>query len=125
MSRARGADGLPERIAAVRLRLGLSQRAFAARSGVGRNVVIRWERGYHRPSAARLRRIAKLGGVTIGWLLNGGEGRGERRDRQWEETVTALRVAWADRQRRGLASGAAGGGRGIASGPGCDTRQVP
>ena len=100
MTAAPGLDGLPERIAAVRRRLGLSQRAFAARLGVGRNVAIRWERGYHRPSAARLRRIAKLGGVTLGWLLDGGEGRGKRRDRHWEEAVTALRVAWADRRRR-------------------------
>jgi len=100
MSRAGVTDGLPKRIAAVRHRLGLSQGAFAARLGVGRNVAIRWEGGYHRPSAARLRRIAELGGVTVGWLLDGGEGTGERRDRQWEEAVTALRVAWADRRRR-------------------------
>jgi transcriptional regulator with XRE-family HTH domain len=93
LSQARDLDGLPKRIAAVRNRLGLSQRAFAARLGGGRNVAIRWEGGYHRPSAARLRRIAKLGGVTVGWLLDGGEGRGKRRDRQWEEAVSALRVA--------------------------------
>jgi hypothetical protein len=46
------------------------------------------------------RRIAKLGGVTVAWLLDGGEGRGKRRDRQWDEAVAALRVAWADRRRR-------------------------
>jgi transcriptional regulator with XRE-family HTH domain len=90
-SRAGDADGLPQRIAAVRRKLGLSQRAFAARLGVG---------GYHRPRPARLKRIAELGGVTAGWLLDGGEGRGERRDRQWEEAISALRVAWADRRRR-------------------------
>jgi hypothetical protein len=54
----------------------------------------------NRPRPARLKRIAKLGGVTPSWLLDGGEGRGERRDRQWEEAVSALRVAWADRRRR-------------------------
>jgi transcriptional regulator with XRE-family HTH domain len=93
-------NGLPQRIATVRRRLGLSQRAFAAILGVGRNVAIRWEGDYHRPSAARLKRIAKLGGVTPEWLLHGGEGRGKRRDRQWEEAVTALQVAWGDRRRR-------------------------
>jgi transcriptional regulator with XRE-family HTH domain len=100
MTPVSGPDGLPQRIAAVRRRLGLSQRVFAARLDVGRNVAIRWEGGYHRPSAARLRRIAKLGGVTPEWLVHGGEGRGKRRDRQWEEAVRALRVAWADRRRR-------------------------
>jgi transcriptional regulator with XRE-family HTH domain len=100
VTQTRNLDGLPQRIAAVRRRLGLSQRAFAARLGVGRNVVIRWEGGYHRPHRARLKRIAKLGGVTPSWLLDGGEGRGERRDREWEEAVGALRVAWADRRRR-------------------------
>jgi hypothetical protein len=38
--------------------------------------------------------------VTPRWLLDGREGRGERRDREWEEAVGALRVAWADRRRR-------------------------
>jgi hypothetical protein len=70
------------------------------RLGVGRTVVIRWEGGYHRPSAAWLRRLAKLGGVTVEWLRDGGEGRGQRRNRQWEKAVEALRVAWADRRRR-------------------------
>jgi transcriptional regulator with XRE-family HTH domain len=99
-SRARDMDGLPQRIAAVRRRLGLSQRVFADRVGVGRNVVIRWEGGCHRPRAARLKRIARLGGVPPSWLLDGDAGQGERRDRQWEEAVGALRVAWADRKRR-------------------------
>jgi transcriptional regulator with XRE-family HTH domain len=84
----------------VRRRLGLSQRAFAARLDVGRNMVIRWEGGDHRPRAVRLNRIAKLGGVTAEWLLDGGEGRGQRRDRQWEEAVAALRTAWPDQRRR-------------------------
>lgn len=34
VSRARNLDGLPERIVAVRQKLGLSQRPFAARIGV-------------------------------------------------------------------------------------------
>jgi DNA-binding transcriptional regulator YiaG len=63
-------DGLPERIAAVHQELGLSQPAFAARVGVTRNVVIRWEGGKHRPGAARLDRIAKarrLCRLAVAW----------------------------------------------------------
>lgn len=51
-------DGLPERIAAVRHRLGLSQCAFAARAGIARNVVLRFEGGHGRPRADTLERIA-------------------------------------------------------------------
>jgi DNA-binding transcriptional regulator YiaG len=54
VSRARDLDGLPERIAAVRQKLGLSQPAFAARVGVTRNVVTRWEGGKHRPGTMKL-----------------------------------------------------------------------
>ena len=57
-------SGLPERIAAVRQKLWLSQPAFSARVGVTRNVVARWEGGKHGLRAGRLDRIAKLGGVS-------------------------------------------------------------
>jgi DNA-binding XRE family transcriptional regulator len=58
-------DTLAVRVAAVRVRLGLSQARFAARVGVSRNVVIRWEGGKHGVRAAKLNRIAKVGGVTV------------------------------------------------------------
>jgi DNA-binding transcriptional regulator YiaG len=45
MTSARDRNSLPQRIAAVRRRLGLSQRVFAERLDVGRNVVIRWSAG--------------------------------------------------------------------------------
>jgi len=45
VSSAPGLDGLPLRIAAVRRKLALSQRPFAARIGVSRNAVIRYESG--------------------------------------------------------------------------------
>jgi transcriptional regulator with XRE-family HTH domain len=66
MSRARDLDGLPERIAAVRHRLGLSQRAFATRAGIARDAVLRYEGGHGRPRADTLERIAQLGGVSVG-----------------------------------------------------------
>jgi transcriptional regulator with XRE-family HTH domain len=83
---ARGLDGLPQRIATVRRKLGLPRARFAQRIGVSRNVVIRYEGGRNGPRAETLDRIAKLGGVTDEWVLGGG--RRERapagEDRQWE-----------------------------------------
>jgi transcriptional regulator with XRE-family HTH domain len=94
-------DALPDRILAVRTRLGLAQRAFAARVGVSRNAVIRYEGGRGRPRADTLERIAQLGGVSVDWLL-----RGDRRPpegpREWDDAVRLLRAAWRDPGRREL-----------------------
>jgi transcriptional regulator with XRE-family HTH domain len=54
------------------MKLGLPQRAFAQRIEVTRNVVIRWEGEHNRPRPETLDRIAKVGGVSVGWLLDGG-----------------------------------------------------
>jgi transcriptional regulator with XRE-family HTH domain len=101
VSRGRDLDGLPERIVAVRHRLGLSQRAFAARAGIARNAVLRYEGGHGRPRADTLERIARLGGVSVDWLL-----RGDRRPpegpREWDEAVRLLRIAWREPSRRAL-----------------------
>jgi transcriptional regulator with XRE-family HTH domain len=101
MSHARDLDGLPERIAAVRHRLGLSQRAFAARAGTARTAVLRYESGHGRPRVDTLERIARLGGVSVDWLL-----RGDRRPpegpREWDDAVRLLRAAWRDPSRRDL-----------------------
>jgi transcriptional regulator with XRE-family HTH domain len=98
---AASGDGLPARIIAVRTRLGLAQRAFAARVGVSRNAVIRYEGGHGRPRADTLERIARLGGVSVDWLL-----RGDRRPpegpREWDDAVRLLRVAWREPGRREL-----------------------
>jgi transcriptional regulator with XRE-family HTH domain len=60
---------LAGRIATVRLRLGLTQTAFAARIGVPRNMVVRYEHQVRRPKAETLDRIARVGGVSVEWLL--------------------------------------------------------
>jgi transcriptional regulator with XRE-family HTH domain len=83
VSRPRDLDGLPERIAAVRVRLGLAQGRFAARVGVSRNALLRYEGGHGRPRADTLERIAQLGGVSVDWLL-----RGDRRPPEGPATGT-------------------------------------
>jgi transcriptional regulator with XRE-family HTH domain len=63
-----------ERIREIRRRLRLSQTEFARRLGVIQVSVARYEAG-RVPRAEILDRIARLGGVTVGWLLHG---QGER-----------------------------------------------
>jgi len=56
----------PAEIKQLRQRLGLSQRAFAAKVGVGLNTVIRWESGFHQPrflASERLRQLEQELGV--------------------------------------------------------------
>jgi transcriptional regulator with XRE-family HTH domain len=101
MSRAGDLDGLPARVVAVRRRLRLSQHTFAARIGVSRNAVLRYEGGHGRPRADTLERIAKVGSVSVDWLL-----RGDRRPPEgpceWDVAVRLLRAAWREPSRRTL-----------------------
>jgi len=82
-------DGLPQRITAVRRKLGLPQRPFAVRIGVSRNAVIRHEDGRNRPRAETLDQIAKIGGVTVEWFLDGSrrEHAAAGEERQWRAAV--------------------------------------
>jgi transcriptional regulator with XRE-family HTH domain len=61
-----------KRIRAVRQRLNLTQAEFGKRLGVKKLSVVRYEAG----AVSRLdvlRKIAHVGGVTLAWLLEGGE----------------------------------------------------
>jgi transcriptional regulator with XRE-family HTH domain len=96
-------DRLPQQIRAVRQGLGLSQRQFAERVGVQhRNVVNDWEAGRHRPRVQTLDCIARLGGVTVEWLLHGNGRRPtcSPEDAAWDEAVEALRMLWQEPSRR-------------------------
>ncbi|MSO73764.1 MAG: XRE family transcriptional regulator [Alphaproteobacteria bacterium] len=46
-------------------RLGLTQGEFAARIGVSRGAVSRWEKGRHRPNADVLVRLGRLSGASL------------------------------------------------------------
>jgi transcriptional regulator with XRE-family HTH domain len=101
LNRSRDLDGVPERIAAVRMGLGLSQGRFAARVSVTRNMVTRWERGHNRPRVPTLERIASTGGVRVDWLLRGGgHGPQLRREPTLAAAVARLRAAGRDPSRR-------------------------
>ena len=50
----------PDEIKALRKKLSLSQREFAKKLGVSRNLIFYWESGKKNPSADSLRRLAEL-----------------------------------------------------------------
>lgn len=64
-------DTLGQRIAIIRGQM--TQGDFAKRVGVGRNTLIRYERGENEPSASFLQKLIKDFGVDPQWLLMGGE----------------------------------------------------
>jgi transcriptional regulator with XRE-family HTH domain len=61
-----------KRIRDTRLRLGLSQKAFADRIGASEGSVGLWERGKARPEL-HLRRLAETTNVSESWILYGNE----------------------------------------------------
>jgi transcriptional regulator with XRE-family HTH domain len=96
-------DGLPDRIGQVRGRLALTQRQFGRRIGVRRNTVSLYERG-RMPRSAVLDRIARLGGVSVEWLLHGSPQTPlPSGDPAWQEAVGLLTAIWRDPDRRSLA----------------------
>jgi transcriptional regulator with XRE-family HTH domain len=90
---------LGARAPGVRRRLGLSQAAFACLLGVSRNTLAKAERG-HLPRAVTLDRVARVGGVTVDWLMQGSRDSGIGRDQAWEGAVGALRLVWRHPRRR-------------------------
>jgi transcriptional regulator with XRE-family HTH domain len=91
--------GSGARVAGVRRRLGLSQAAFARLVGISRNTLGKVERG-HLPRAATLSRVARAGGVSVDWLMQGSRDSGVGRDQAWEEAMGALRSVWQHPRRR-------------------------
>ena len=61
---------LPEKIVYCRKRAGLSQEGLAARVGVSRQAVSKWELGEASPDIGKLLALAKAFGVTTDWLLS-------------------------------------------------------
>lgn len=64
---------LGARIKAIRQKRGENQSQFGAHftPAVSKGAVSRWESGDTKPNATRLREIAKLGDVTVEFLVNG------------------------------------------------------
>jgi transcriptional regulator with XRE-family HTH domain len=98
------ASDVGRRIVLVRHRLGLSQTAFARLAGISRNALIVYERSGRVPKSAPLARIAKAGGSSVDWLLNGRLPRARaREDSEWEAALRKRRAIWRDPTRRRLA----------------------
>lgn len=60
---------LGKRIAAARVALGLSQRAFAAEIGVHHVTVADWERGKAEPNLAHLQKVAARTSRPLDWFI--------------------------------------------------------
>ena len=58
-----------QRIAQKRKEQGLSQEALGERLGVSRQSIYKWESDAALPEIDKLVALAKLFGVTVGWLL--------------------------------------------------------
>lgn len=63
---------LLERLSELREKRGLTQAEVAEELGVSRQAISRWETGKIKPSTDNLRRLGKLYGVTLDYLMGGG-----------------------------------------------------
>ena len=61
---------LSEKILCSRKRAGLSQEALAAKLGLSRQAVSKWETGESQPETAKLAALAAALGVSVDWLLS-------------------------------------------------------
>ena len=64
---------LSEKIYYCRKKAGMSQETLAARIGVSRQAVSKWETGEAEPELGKLRLLAEAFGVTADWLLSEAE----------------------------------------------------
>lgn len=64
---------LSEKIYYCRKKAGMSQEALAARIGVSRQAVSKWETGEAEPELGKLRLLAEAFGETADWLLSEAE----------------------------------------------------
>jgi len=62
-------DALAKKIRKLRADLGLMQTEFAAKIGAKQDLVSKWERGEHSPSAEYASKMAELAGVPLGSFL--------------------------------------------------------
>jgi transcriptional regulator with XRE-family HTH domain len=77
------------RIRGIRKNLGLTQAQFAKRLGVTKVSVARYEAG-RVPRLNVLKEIARVGGVTVTWLLDGSSQQGHQRQLQAGPQETGL-----------------------------------
>ncbi|MBQ7363211.1 MAG: helix-turn-helix domain-containing protein [Clostridia bacterium] len=68
-------NALSENIKKHRLRLGLSQRELAIKTGVSVQAVSKWERGYSAPELVTVFELSRIFSVSIDELLSGGANR--------------------------------------------------
>lgn len=74
-----------ERLVEYRKANGYSQEELAARIGVSRQAISKWERGESSPDTDNLIALAELYGITIDTLINGGDVKAQAEDKKESE----------------------------------------
>lgn len=87
---------MQERLKALRLKLNLTQSAFASRIGTTQNVVANYEIGRRNPSSSALNNICKEFNVNEAWLRTGEGEMFQPKSRNDELLDYARRIAEGD-----------------------------
>lgn len=62
-----------QRLRRLRIERGLKQTELSLAAGLNKDLVYLWEREYRRPRRRSLKRVARVLGVTLEYLQNGGK----------------------------------------------------
>jgi transcriptional regulator with XRE-family HTH domain len=84
------------RLRAVRETAGLDQKALAAKVGVSKPTISRWESDRDRPRGEHLFRLAETLQVDAEWLLRGGDDVARADDQEVEALAAHARREFAD-----------------------------
>ena len=91
---------IADRLVALRREHGYSQEELAARLGVSRQAVSKWERAESSPDTDNLIALARLYGVSLDELLLQGPRPGETEEAREEREIFEAAQAWEDAEAR-------------------------
>lgn len=91
---------IADRLVALRREHGYSQEELAARLGVSRQAVSKWERAESSPDTDNLIALARLYGVSLDEMLLQGARPGESEEAREEREIFEAAEAWEDAEER-------------------------
>lgn len=91
---------IADRLVALRREYGYSQEELAARLGVSRQAVSKWERAESSPDTDNLIALARLYGVSLDEMLLQGARPGESEEAREEREIFEAAEAWEDAEER-------------------------
>ena len=90
---------IADRLVALRREHGYSLEELAARLGVSRQAVSKWERAESSPDTDNLIALARLYGVSLDEMLLQGARPGESEEAREEREIFEAAEAWEDAER--------------------------